>query len=74
MKAIEGETYPELLSMTKSCFEKCKGFKPKASRSESVEMYVIGHSFKPSVSTSDATDEEAATPTRRRKPTGGWKR
>lgn len=40
-KVFEGGDYPELLRRTQSMFEQAKGFKPPASRSESVEMYVI---------------------------------
>ncbi len=47
MKVFEGEGYPALLQRGRSLFEQCKGFKPKASRSESVEMYIVGQGFKP---------------------------
>ncbi len=40
-KVFEGGDYPELLRRTTGMFEKAKGFKPPASRQESVEMYVI---------------------------------
>ncbi|MCI0363705.1 MAG: RlmE family RNA methyltransferase [Phycisphaerales bacterium] len=41
MKVFEGEAYPELLKRTAGMFESAKGFKPKASRSESREMYIV---------------------------------
>lgn len=41
MKVLEGEAYPDLLARCKSMFDSVKGFKPKASRSESTEMFVI---------------------------------
>ena len=47
MKVFEGEAYPELLKRTATMFDSVKGFKPKASRSESAEMYVIGAGFHP---------------------------
>jgi 23S rRNA (uridine2552-2'-O)-methyltransferase len=46
MKVFEGEAYPELLQRTRSAFEKVKGFKPKASRDSSVEMYVVAHGMR----------------------------
>ncbi len=41
MKVLEGEAYPELLERCSNMFEKTKGFKPKASRAISTEMFVI---------------------------------
>ncbi len=45
MKVLEGEAYPQLLARTKAMFEKVKGFKPKASRGESTEIYIIAEGF-----------------------------
>lgn len=50
MKVYEGAAYPELLARARTLFEAVKGFKPEASRSESVEMYVV------------CTGRKAATP------------
>ncbi len=47
MKALEGETYPELLARTKSLFKDARGFKPKASRDVSREMFVIATGYQP---------------------------
>jgi len=47
MKAFEGENYNDLLNHMKTMFDKVKGFKPKASRSVSREMFVIGRGFAP---------------------------
>lgn len=47
MKVFEGESYPDLMKTTAAMFESAKGFKPKASRSESAEMFVVALSFKP---------------------------
>lgn len=41
MKAFEGGEYPALLRRAQGMFESVKGFKPKSSRAESVEMYVV---------------------------------
>ncbi len=47
MKAFEGEEYGALLQEAAAHFRLVKGFKPKASREISVEMYVVGHGFRP---------------------------
>ena len=41
MKILEGEAYPELLERCGQMFETAKGFKPKASRGISTEMFVV---------------------------------
>lgn len=41
MKIFEGERYPELLALTASWFAHAKGFKPKATRGVSREMYIV---------------------------------
>ena len=41
MKVFEGEAYRDLLDRAGAMFSKAKGFKPVASRGESVEMFVI---------------------------------
>ena len=46
MKVFEGEAYPELLKRSGRMFDRAKGFKPQASRSESVEIFVVCHGFK----------------------------
>lgn len=45
-KVFEGGDYPELLRRTGAMFERAKGFKPTASRAESVEMFVIAEGFR----------------------------
>lgn len=47
VKVFEGAEYPTLLAECKARFDKVKGFKPKASRNESTEMYIIGEGFVP---------------------------
>ena len=46
MKAFEGEEYPHLLRETAAVFDNVKGFKPKASREVSVEMYIVAHGYR----------------------------
>ena len=41
MKVLEGEAYPELLDRCNHMFEQAKGFKPKASRAISTEMFIV---------------------------------
>jgi len=41
MKVYEGGDYPELLRRAQRMFEAAKGFKPKSSRAESVEMFIV---------------------------------
>ena len=45
MKVFEGEAYPDLLKRSGRMFEKAKGFKPKASRSDSVEIFLVCQGF-----------------------------
>jgi len=40
MKVLEGEVYRDLLDRAADSFENAKGYKPKASRSISTEMYI----------------------------------
>ncbi len=47
VKVFEGAEYPALLDECKARFDKVRGFKPKASRNESTEMYIIGEGFVP---------------------------
>ena len=41
MKVFEGEAYPELVARASGAFERARGFKPAASRAESVEIFLI---------------------------------
>jgi 23S rRNA (uridine2552-2'-O)-methyltransferase len=41
MKVLEGGAYKELLERCEACFSIAKGFKPKASRAISTEMFVV---------------------------------
>ena len=75
MKVFEGETYPELLRRTQNLFESAKGYKPKASRSESAEMYIVAHTLQQGAA-GDLKQADAAAVISRpsRKPSAGWKR
>ncbi len=46
MKVFEGEEYPALLKETATLFAEAKGFKPKASREVSREMYIVALNFR----------------------------
>jgi 23S rRNA (uridine2552-2'-O)-methyltransferase len=47
MKVFEGEEYPALLGETAAMFREARGFKPKASREVSREIYIVATGFKP---------------------------
>ncbi|MDZ4831535.1 MAG: RlmE family RNA methyltransferase [Phycisphaerae bacterium] len=70
MKVYEGAEYPNLLRRAERLFAEAKGFKPKASRAESVEMFVICHGFT-GLRFKPPNAEEAMLP--KRKPSSGWK-
>jgi 23S rRNA (uridine2552-2'-O)-methyltransferase len=71
MKVFEGESYPGLLRRTGAMFDSAKGYKPKASRSESREMYIIATGFAPA--TAPAPNQKAA-PLRTNRSTGWTQR
>ncbi len=41
MKVFEGEAYPELLKRCANSFDTARGYKPKASRAISTEMFIV---------------------------------
>jgi 23S rRNA (uridine2552-2'-O)-methyltransferase len=47
MKVFEGEEFPPLMNETRRLFRDVKGFKPRASRDISSEMYIVGHGYRP---------------------------
>ncbi|MCA9284034.1 MAG: RlmE family RNA methyltransferase [Phycisphaerales bacterium] len=67
MKVYEGGEYPGLLRRAKGLFEQARGFKPRSSRHDSVEMYVVCHGFRGAPA---STDDSSAPP--RRRPSRGW--
>jgi len=46
MKVFEGGTYPALLKDTEGLFESARGFKPKASRDISREIYIVATGYR----------------------------
>lgn len=47
MKVFEGEAYPDLVRETQRQFKEARGFKPKASRDVSREMFIIALGYEP---------------------------
>jgi 23S rRNA (uridine2552-2'-O)-methyltransferase len=69
MKVFEGGEYPELLKRASRMFEEAKGYKPRASRAESVEMFVVCLGYRGNDGRVP-TAEDALLP--KRKPSKGW--
>ncbi len=69
MKVFEGGEYPELLKRAGRMFGEAKGYKPRASRAESVEMFVVCLDFR-GIDGRIPTADDAALP--KRKPSKGW--
>ena len=69
MKVFEGGEYPELLKRAGRMFEEAKGYKPRASRAESVEMFVVCLGYRGN-NGRVPTAEDALLP--KRKPSKGW--
>jgi 23S rRNA (uridine2552-2'-O)-methyltransferase len=68
MKVFEGADYPDLLARAKRLFREARGFKPAASRAESVEIFIVCTGFK------GADAEPLAAPARvRPSPAPGWR-
>lgn len=75
MKVFEGEAYRDLLVRANGMFGKAKGFKPVASRSESVEMFVVCKDLLPPDERDDGDSggsEEMIPVPPRPKPSPGW--
>lgn len=64
MKVYEGGEYPALLQRAHSLFEEARGFKPKSSRAESVEMFIVCKGYRGPA----PEDTRAVAPSRSR----GW--
>ncbi len=69
MKVFEGGEYPELLRRAGRMFDEAKGYKPRASRAESVEMFIVCLGFNGTDGRIETADE-ALLPKRR--PSKGW--
>jgi len=76
MKVLEGPAYPELLARARASFDRVRGFKPKASREESTEIFLVALGYRGGAS--DPGEGEAATTgapmPRRGGPSTGWGR
>lgn len=70
MKILEGQEYPHVLRETGALFMKAKGFKPKASREISREMFIVGASYRGPTVSPDAESMEGSTPPG---PVEGWR-
>lgn len=69
MKVYEGAQYPALLKRCNGIFDEARGFKPKASRDESVEMFLVCRGY------TSPRQEPSAPPDPRiakGKPSSGW--
>ncbi len=74
MKVFEGGAYMELVRRLQKLFDEAKGFKPKASRSESTEMYLVAHGWRgldPALADSRPKDVNVLAPPRPA-PRAGW--
>jgi len=71
MKVFEGTGYRDLVKRVEGMFDQARGFKPKASRSESVEMFIVATGFQPGQAKADQHLEDAQSPPKR-KPSTGW--
>ncbi len=78
MKVFEGQAYPDLLNRTRTMFENVKGFKPKASRSESREMFIVAHGFRAAAADQPMNAHQPEIQPARQTPAGrpstGWTR
>ncbi len=69
MKVYEGADYPELLRRAQAMFDEARGFKPKASRAESVEMFIVCRGYRgPAKDTEPVRDPSLP----KGKPSAGW--
>jgi len=71
MKVLEGAAYPELLQRCRRAFDAVKGFKPKASRAISTEIFVVCRGYRGAASDPAPASPEGLAPPRPR-PSAGW--
>jgi 23S rRNA (uridine2552-2'-O)-methyltransferase len=69
MKVYEGAEYPAMLRRAQGMFDEARGFKPKASRAESVEMFVVCRGYRGPVREADAPRDPSLP---KGKPSAGW--
>ncbi len=69
MKVYEGGDYPGLLRRAQGMFDEARGFKPKASRAESVEMFIVCRGYRgPGADVPQPRDPSLP----KRAPSSGW--
>jgi 23S rRNA (uridine2552-2'-O)-methyltransferase len=71
MKVYEGGDYPAFLKRCKTLFDDARGFKPKASREESVEMFVVCRGYRGAKAETPQSIDPSLP---QRKPSAGWGR
>jgi 23S rRNA (uridine2552-2'-O)-methyltransferase len=69
MKVYEGAEYPAMLRRAQAMFDEARGFKPKASRAESVEMFVVCRGYRGPAKEA-AVERDPMLP--KRPPSSGW--
>ena len=88
LKAFQGEAFPALLERTRALFDDARSFKPKSSRDESIEIFLVLHGWRGGVAARGPTASEGSpalppsgsggmTPARapaRPAPSAGWGR
>jgi len=73
MKVLEGETFPDLLSCTRSVFRDAGALKPDACRDVSRETYIVAHGYDPDRARPGAPDSaDARTASPMPEPRAGW--
>ncbi len=70
LKVLEGEVYPDLLDRTRRLFTSARGFKPKASRPDSTEMYITAQDYRGAEADDQPPRHESERPPRG--PSTGW--
>jgi len=65
MKILEGQAYPQVLKETKALFAQVKGFKPKASRDASREMFIVAKDYTGPICQAQPGTSEPSSSTRR---------
>ena len=71
MKVYEGADYPALLRRAQGLFDEARGFKPRASRAESVEMFIVCRGYRGPASEKPEPIDPSLP---QRPPSKGWNR
>lgn len=72
LKVLEGASYPEFLDSLKDRFALVKGLKPKASRDESTEIFVIAKDHRPAARPAAGTGDQPRPAGSPPPPPPGW--